>query len=189
MQDFISGIQQVGIGVKDATASMYRYAKVFGMDTLVFNDVSDAYLMTRYTGNTVYKRHAILSLNMQGGGGFEIWQFKDRTPVEPLHQLCYGDIGIYSPKIKCRNIKTAHTTLSAINNLTVSDIHIDVIGKNHFWVRDEFANVFNIVECHYWFQEKKILGGVTGAVIGVTDIDRSKGFLSVSIKYRYGGLR
>jgi hypothetical protein len=30
--------------------------------------------MTQYTGNQEYKRRAILTMNLQGGG-FEIWQF------------------------------------------------------------------------------------------------------------------
>ena len=56
MNDYISGIQQIGIGVRNAPESLHRYAKLFGMDTLVFDDVSEAKLMTRYTGGTVYRR-------------------------------------------------------------------------------------------------------------------------------------
>ena len=48
------------------------YAKLFGMDTLVFNDISEASLMTKYTGGEVYRRQASLSLHMQGGGGFNM---------------------------------------------------------------------------------------------------------------------
>ncbi|HVF96540.1 MAG TPA: hypothetical protein VM871_04435, partial [Flavisolibacter sp.] len=80
MRDFISGIQQIGIGVKNADVCLRRYARLFGMDTLVFNDVSEAALMTKYTGGIIYKRQALLLLNLQGGGGFELWQFLNREP-------------------------------------------------------------------------------------------------------------
>jgi hypothetical protein len=53
----------------------YAYHKhLSGMDVLNF-DVANASLMTQYTGNQEYKRRAILTMNLQGGGGFEIWQF------------------------------------------------------------------------------------------------------------------
>lgn len=84
MHDYISSIQQIGIGVKNASGSLLDYAKLFGMDTLVFNDISEASLMTKYTGGEVYRRQASLSLHMQGGGGFEIWQFLNRNPEMPL---------------------------------------------------------------------------------------------------------
>ena len=29
------------------------------------------------------RRHAVLAINIQGGGGFEIWQFTDRQPQPP----------------------------------------------------------------------------------------------------------
>jgi catechol 2,3-dioxygenase-like lactoylglutathione lyase family enzyme len=73
----LSGIQQVGIGCADAEASWTWYRKMFGMDVPVFKDASTAALMTRYTGHEARQRYAILALNMQGGGGFEIWQFTE----------------------------------------------------------------------------------------------------------------
>lgn len=177
MHDFISGIQQIGIGVKDAPTCLRRYAKLFGMDTLVFNDVSEATLMTRYTGGNVYKRQALLSLNLQGGGGFEIWQFQNRKPAEAQHQLQYGDLGIYAPKIKCRDISLAHELFFNQDCLTVSAVHTDPKGEHHFWVMDEAGNVFNIVAGNHWFQKTGIpVGGVTGAVIGVSNIEQSLRF-------------
>ncbi len=65
MHDYISGIQQIGIGVKDASQLLNEYARRFGMNTLVFDDVSEAKLMTKYTGGEVYKRQALLLLNMK----------------------------------------------------------------------------------------------------------------------------
>ena len=177
MHDYISGIQQIGIGVKDANACLHRYAKLFGMDTLVFDDVSEATLMTRYTGGKVYKRQALLSLNLQGGGGFEIWQYRDRKPLEPPSEPRFGDLGIYAPKKKCQHISVAHPIFSNHGNLEVSAIQTDAKGESHFWVRDENGNVFNIVSGNHWFQKSnKPVGGVTGAVIGVSDMERSVAF-------------
>jgi hypothetical protein len=38
------------------------------MDVLVLDDVANASLMVQYTGNQEYKRRAILTMNLQGGG-------------------------------------------------------------------------------------------------------------------------
>lgn len=174
MQDFISGIQQIGIGVKNADASLRYYAALFGMKTLVFNDICEAALMTRYTGGKVYKRQALLSLNMQGGGGFEIWQFQNREPAEPSQPSQYGDIGIYAAKLKSADVEKAFQQLSSVKGLIVWPLQIDAKGDAHFFVTDKYHNHFNIVSGHHWFQQNdNPVGGVTGAVIGVSDMDRS----------------
>lgn len=176
MHDYISGIQQIGIGVNDASACLQQYARLFGMDTLVFNDVSEATLMTRYTGGVVYKRQAMLSLNLQGGGGFEIWQFQNRQPAE-ANTLQYGDLGIYAAKIKCADIDVAHNSFAKQKCLQVSAIQTDAKGDPHFLVRDEHNNLFNIVTGNHWFQKTgKAVGGVTGAVIGVSNMEQSLRF-------------
>jgi catechol 2,3-dioxygenase-like lactoylglutathione lyase family enzyme len=177
MNNFISGIQQVGIGVGDARESLLLYKNLFGMDVLVFDDLSEARLMTQYTGGTVYKRRALLSLNLHGGGGFEIWQFQDRKPAQAAVPPMYGDIGIYAPKLKCANVQKAHAFFTAQQNISVLPVERDANNKPHFWVKDLYQNVFNIVLGNHWFQPaKKSTGGVSGAVIGVTDMERSVHF-------------
>jgi catechol 2,3-dioxygenase-like lactoylglutathione lyase family enzyme len=177
MQDYISGIQQIGIGVKNASYCLLQYATLFGMDTLVFDDVSEASLMARYTGGKVYKRQALLSLNLQGGGGFEIWQFQNRQPAEPLQATRFGDLGIYAPKIKCTDVAKAHSAFLQKQNISVSPLQQDPKGDAHFWVQDEHHNVFQVVSGNHWFQNAgKAMGGVTGAVIGVSNIDRALAF-------------
>ena len=64
MTQLITGIQQIGIGVQDADTAMMAYKKYFGINVKVFDDVADAALMTKYTGNEKHRRRAILSLNM-----------------------------------------------------------------------------------------------------------------------------
>ncbi len=174
MQDYISGIQQIGIGVKDATKSLNQYAQWFGMDTLVFNDVSEATLMTKYTGGEVYKRQASLSLNMKGGGGFEIWQFQNRTPSDALIEPEYGDLGIFAAKLKCQNVEKAHECFLKSQELEISGLQKDEKGDQQFWVKDKYNNYFNVVKGNHWFkQTDKVVGGVTGAIIGVSDMDKS----------------
>ena len=180
MKDYISGIQQIGIGVKDASYSLKLYAKLFGMNVLVFDDTSEAHLMHRYTGSKIYKRQALLSLNMQGGGGFEIWQFKNRVAAEPTLLPEYGDLGIYAAKIKCADVTKAHHFFSEQPGITSSSILLDNKSDPYFFLKDTHNNIFNIVSGNHWFQQKnKNVGGVTGAVIGVTDMERSIRFYSL----------
>lgn len=177
MHDYISGIQQIGIGVKNAPECLQKYASLFGMDTLVFDDESEARLMARYTGGSIYNRQALLSLNMQGGGGFEIWQFKNRLPAEPSALPLYGDLGIYAAKIKCADVEKAYNAFGMKKGIEVSALLVDEKKESHFYVKDTHQNVFNIVSGNHWFQKtNKLVGGVTGAVIGVSDMEGSLEF-------------
>ena len=81
-----------------SASAQYYYKDIFGMDVLIFDDTASAELMTRYTGNQVHQRNAILTMNLCGGGGFELWQFISRTPEK--YNAEFGDTGIFSIKIK-----------------------------------------------------------------------------------------
>ncbi len=176
MHDYITGIQQIGIGVSNGQQSLRAYAQLFGMNALVFNDVSEATLMTRYTGGKIFRRQAMLSLNMQGGGGFEIWQFINRKPEQPAIAPAYGDIGIYAPKIKAPDIAKAHAHFSGLQEVHTSAL-LQQDGAMHFWVTDSTGLPFQIVESRQWFHKNGgMVGGVTGAVIGVSDIERAGAF-------------
>ena len=63
-------------------------------------EAAEAGLMLPYTGGEPRKRHAILALNLRGGGGLEIWQYTERTPAAPSFEPQLGDLGIYILKIK-----------------------------------------------------------------------------------------
>ncbi len=170
MHDFLSGIQQVGIGVKDAHQAMLAYKAIFGMDVLIFDDIAPAQLMAQYTGQKIYNRRAILTINLKGGGGFEIWQFLDKIPLENK-DVNLGDLGIYGPKIKSSDIQKSHKQLLQNNSIAVSAISD---GGSQFWVKDAYGNNFNIVAAHEWFQDgDSDLGGVCGAVIGVSNMEHS----------------
>lgn len=170
MNDLITGIQQVGIGVNDIDEAWSFYRSAFGADVPVFDDEAEAKLMSRYTGNAVHSRRALLALNMNGGGGFEIWQFKSRAPKESGFTVIPGDLGINAVKLKCRDIDNAHSLIMDHS----SDIETAPDGTRHFMMRDPYGNMFQIVEGNSWFQANgKPMGGVCGVMIGVTDIDAS----------------
>ena len=185
MHDYISGIQQIGIGVKNVRESMLLYKKLFGLDVLIFDDTSDATLMTQYTGGKVYNRQAVLTMNLAGGGGFEIWQFNNREPKQPLQNIMYGDLGIYAAKIKCSDVESAHSYFDLHKQISVSSLQINPGGDKHFWLTDAYGNCFNIVGSSDWFkQSSKKTGAVTGAVIGVSNMEQSiifyKEFLGIT---------
>lgn len=176
MHQYLSGIQQVGIGVSQATKAMHTYKHLFGMDVLIFDDEAQASLMTQYTGGVVYSRRAILTMNLQGGGGLEIWQFKDRTPTQGA-QVALGHLGINAAILKSRNLKQSHQRLSVIDGLVVSAIASGPDGQPYFYVTDTDSNHFKIIPSTDWFQNNDFdLGGVVGAVIGVSDMEKSIAF-------------
>lgn len=172
VHQIVTGIQQVGIGVTDIDSAWKWYRTVFGTDVPVFDDVADATLMARYTGNEVHTRRAVLALNMSGGGGFEIWQFKSRKPVKSSTPLIPGDLGINAVKIKCQDVNKA---IDAINRHGTDRVALPYIlpnGETCCWIQDPLGNRFQLVKGNSWFQTgKHSTGGVCGAVIGVSDID------------------
>ena len=177
MHDYITGIQQIGIGVKNLMESTLLYKDIFGLDVLIFDDTSDAHLMTQYTGGQIYNRQAVLTMNLAGGGGVEVWQYNNREPKESFAKIKYGDLGIYAAKIKCKDVLQAHVILSANKKLTVSQVQTNPTNAPHFWVKDFYGNSFNVVKGREWFKDcSKITGGVTGAVIGVSDMEKAIAF-------------
>ncbi len=176
MNNLITGIQQIGIGVTDANIAKLLYKDLFALDVLIFDDKSAASLMAKYTGDKIYDRHAILSMNLSGGGGFEIWQFTSRKPEQSNHSS-FGDIGIFAAKIKSQNVALAHKHFANKKNISVSEIVKSYNGNIHFWVRDEYGNNFDVIESNEWFHSNNhICGGVAGAVIGVTDMNKALAF-------------
>lgn len=176
MEEFvISGIQQIGIGVKNVEEAWKWYRDQFGMDCRVFEDVAEAKLMLPYTGGMPRSRHAVLALNLQSGGGFEIWQYKGREPLQIREEIRLGDLGIIACKMKVKSIRQ---TLQGFEKRGVAvplSASPDPSGKMTFFMRDPYGNLFQPVEATDWFRnEKKNTGGSYGAVIGVSDIEKSR---------------
>ena len=172
MTQLITGIQQIGIGVSDLDAAWKWYRMLFETDVPVFDDIAEAELMTRYTGNEIHTRRAVLALNMNGGGGFEIWQYKSRKPEFCKFKHSFGDLGINAVKMKCRSVRNAHDKLKSIDPGSISELFKLPNNEESFWVQDPDGNLFQMVEGNSWFTAKNCdTGGVCGAIIGVSDID------------------
>jgi catechol 2,3-dioxygenase-like lactoylglutathione lyase family enzyme len=171
---FISGIQQVGVGVKDVQNAWAWYRKSFGMDCPIFEETAVANYMLPYTGGQPQSRYAVLTFNLQSGGGFEIWQYKGRTPVEPKSEILAGNLGIFAAKIKVKSIKATLVYFAKVNITVLGEPQMDPSGKLTFFVKDPFGNIFQMMEAKDWFRnENKATGGAYGAIIGVSDIERS----------------
>lgn len=170
----ISGIQQIGIGVKDAEKAFTWYRQNFGMNVPVFKDAARANLMTRYTSGKAEDRYAILAMNMQGGGGMEIWQYTSKVSVDPKFQAVLGDTGIYAAKMKALRIDEAFKHFQSKGFAISREVRTTPDGKKTFFTKDPDGNVFQVVESDEWFKRQgHFTGGVAGAIIGVSSIDQS----------------
>ncbi|MGO4919087.1 VOC family protein [Maribacter spongiicola] len=182
MVETINGIQQIGIGVLDVKKVFNWYRIHLGFDILLFEDEAVAALMTRYTNGKAERREAYLSLNMTGGGGLEIWQFKDRRPIAAVNKIQFGDLGIYAMKIRCKNLIEMHSYLKDLNVSHLSGINHSY--SSNFYFTDPFGNRVQMVADHYVFCKQTTKnGGVLGAVIGVSDMETSMQFYSTMLGY------
>jgi len=184
MQFQINGIQQVGIGVADAAAAFAWYKRYLGFSTVVFEDRACARLMTRYTGGHAEERYAVLAMNMQGGGGLEIWQYTSRKPAAAPFEVCLGDAGVFAIKLRSKNIEASYQHICSDAGARVSPIAEGPEGKRLFYVRDPFGNWFQVMEDAYWFTSNgHPTGGVCGVVVGVSNIEKAVAFYQGVLGY------
>ena len=171
----ISGIQQIGIGVENFAEAWRYYIEVFNMDIRILEDDKVAELMLPYTGGKPPKRRAAIALNLQGGGGFEIWQYSDRKPKPADFEIQAGDLGVFAAKIKSKDVEKTYELFSKkpnINLLGKPEISID--GNKTFFMKDPYGNIFQIVhDTTIYRNEGRLTGGIVGAMIGVTDIEKA----------------
>ena len=153
-EKIISGIQQIGIGVPKIYEAWGWYKKYFGVDVRIFEEAAAAELMLPYTGGKPRNRHAALAINLQGGGGFEIWQYTDRIPEAPEFEIQIGDLGIYAAKIKSQNIKVTYEYFKSEGLEIVGDLN-EGHEKESFFVCDPYKNLFQIVPSNNWFRNDK----------------------------------
>jgi catechol 2,3-dioxygenase-like lactoylglutathione lyase family enzyme len=181
----ISGIQQIGIGVSDLKGAWKWYRENFGVDIRVFEEKASAGLMKNYTGGEVRSRHAAMALNLLGGGGgFEIWQYTDRVPQPPKFDIKLGDLGIFAVKIKTRNVRAVYEKFRERKLDLLTDVKKDPSDGEHFFVKDPFGNIFQVVCSKLFFGKRKSLTGATyGAIIGVTDMDKAIKFYNNILGY------
>lgn len=180
----INGIQQLGVGVENVQEAFKWYRQNFGMDILVFDEKAVAELMLAHTEGETRERHAILALNMQGGGGFEIWQHTGKTPVKSHFTIQLGDLGISVGKLKTANAQIAYNNFKKKGLNLLTPITNDPSGNPHFYVNDTFGNIWEFVQNPYIFMPTKAKnGGVFGTVIGVKDMESSLKVYSDILKY------
>ncbi|HQQ94381.1 MAG TPA: VOC family protein [Bacteroidia bacterium] len=181
---FISGIQQVGIGVANVHEAFNWYNRMFGMDIPVFEEAAEANLMLPYTGGQPHKRHAILAINMKGGGGFEIWQYTSRIPQPARFKPQLGDLGLYCAKMKSDNVNASFNDLRARGVKMLGEISSDPLGKKHFFIEDPYGNLFEVCEGDSWFGSgKQHTGGPVGMSIGVSNLQQSIQFYNSILGY------
>lgn len=179
----IAAIQQVGVGTEDFRKSWDWYINMFGFDIKILEDDTVAERMLPYTGGQAQKRHACIAVNLQGGGGLEIWQYSERKPQSAGFRISVGDTGIFAAKVKCRDVEVFHEEISAKWD-KCSPVSKDPSGKPCFYVEDLYGNTFQIIERKDIFiEDHKLCGGIAGALVGVTDMDRSKKFYQEVLGY------
>ncbi len=185
MSNKINGIQQLGVGVEDVQEAWKWYREHFSMDIRMFEDEAVAELMLAHTAGKPRARHAVLALNMRGGGGFEIWQHKGKKPEPPKFEIRLGDLGINIGKIKTDNIKAAFSKFTESKLNLLGEIEKDPVKNEHFYLKDIYGNLWEIKNEKQVFRkkEKSVSGGVLGAVIGVKNIDESLKVYQDILKY------
>ena len=181
---YIGGIQQIGIGVENLKEAWKWYIDQFGMDCRIFEEEAVAKLMLPYTGGKPRSRHAVLAINMQSGGGFEVWQHTGREPVYISEKIKLGDLGILACKMKVKNISDAYSFYSK-NKVSLSGEPLpDPSGNKTLFLKDPYGNIFQMVEGNNWFiNENKVSGGAYGAIIGVSDVEKARKLYSGILGY------
>lgn len=194
----INSLQQIGIGVASIDTRWPWYRKAFGMNVPIFDEAAKAPLMTRYTGGTVHSRRAVLALNMAGGAGFEIWQYTSRAPEPPAFDPGIGDTGLLAARLHCSDVEAAKAALSRAGVPAAETVDCgpggsapeagggqayyealpDPRGTEHLFVRDPAGLWFDLVPSRHRFKKSGTgpIGGLAGALIGVSEIERSLEF-------------
>ena len=181
----ICGLQQVGIGVKDANESWKWYREHFGIDIPIVADEGVAERMLPYTGGKPQPRFAILAISLQSGGGLEIWEPRGRELNYPKEQPKLGDLGIFIAKIKSRDVAATYEEFSRQGLQLLSKPTRSFAGIKHFYMVDPWNNLLEVEEDNYVFARSKTFttGGTNGAVLGVSDMDRSIAFYGKIVGY------
>lgn len=184
MNEFlISGIQQVGVGTVDLRKSWDWFIDMFGIDVKVIDDDMMAERMLRYTGGKPQKRHAIIAISTRGGSGLEVWQYSERKPEPIPFKVAVGDLGVFMAKIKCCDVAAYHQEARAKWDKT-GPLSKTPDGVPCFLMEDPYGNTYQIIEERsVLIKDKRLTGGVIGAMTGVTDIEKSRKLYSDVLGY------
>lgn len=167
----INGIQQLGVGVENIEQAWKWYIGHFSMDVKMFEDKATAELMLPHTGGEPRPRHAVLAMNMRGGGGFEIWQHLGKKPELRKTPHTLGDLGINIGILKTNTIPAAWEKLK---NRAHGQVEKDPAGNGHFFLNDPYGNLWEVRNNRDVFNsDNSVTGGVLGVVIGVRYMEES----------------
>ncbi len=155
MKAQINGIQQLGVGVEDLQEAWKWYRKHFSMDIRMFEDDATAELMLAHTAGKKRSKKAVLALNMQGGGGFEIWQHTGKKPEPIKFEIQLGDLGINIGKIKTENVQAVYDKFSASKLNLLTSISKDPAGNDHFFMKDIYGNMWEVKTRKVFFVKKR----------------------------------
>lgn len=185
MPNKINGIQQLGVGVENVHEAWKWYRQHFSMDIRMFEEEATAEFMLAHTEGKPRERHAVLALNMRGGGGFEIWQHKGKTPEPPKFEIQLGDLGINIGILKTDNVAAAYEKFSQSGLNLLGTVQKDPSGNDHFYLKDIYGNMWEVKNEKDVFRkkEKSVSGGVLGVVIGVKNMEESLKVYQDILKY------
>ncbi len=174
----------MGVGIPKVYEAFKWYRKAFGIDIPMLDEAGEAGLMLPYTGGKPHQRHAVLAINIQGGGGLEIWQYTSREPQPADFTIQLGDLGLFAAKIKSRDVGATYELFKNQNYDIQGGLEKSPDGKPHFFLKDPYGNVFQIVEGSGWFSSNgRLTGGVYGAIIGVSDMEKACHFYKTILGY------
>lgn len=179
----IYGIQQIGVGVDDASKAFEWYGTRLGADVRIFEDNKVATYMAKYMGGNPHHKRAILAMNLNGGSGYELWQYLDRRPTAPAQPVQIGDLGISVGFVKTNNLSLSYERLKSLGETLLSPLVVDPLGESVFYLLDPWNNILKIKESNSWFNRNKALGGLNGCQIGVSDITRARHLYSDVLGY------
>lgn len=171
----VNSLQHLGVGTSDLDKSWKFYKTFFGMDIPFFDAVAEAPLMEIYTRNEVINKRAAMILNLQGGCAMEVVQPYSFNSKKADFEIQLGDIGIFIGITKSKDVE-AHYQLFKDKGAQyiVNEPFVDVLGRKSFFVTDPNGLYFQIVEENKFYTNLgHVSGSNGGAVLGVSDIDKS----------------
>lgn len=150
------------------------------MDVPVFREAAEAPLMTRYTNGRVEARDAALVISMQGGGGFEVWQYTSRQSAAPERRLDLRRPGIFAPIMRSAAPAELETHSRKLGLSIIGEMAADPLGRQRLWLCDSRGNHFSVRESKDRFADLgRPASGIGGAVLVSSDPDRLLGLLGV----------
>lgn len=176
----LCGLMQVGVGVSALEVAMKWYADVLNFKAKPIDDTGSAALMSKYTGDVVYQRRALMLFNPNGGGGLEVWQFLDRRPEHPRTPLTFNQPGIHAIDLYASGSRASLQTYFSQYDVELRQWERNSLVQIIGCFNDPFGNTFRLLHSPYSIRStfQGLIGGVAGVYICCSDIEKSNVFYS-----------